>query len=343
MSLHKNLDSLSESNYNSFLNSLDYKPLILFLGAGVNGGYTNSFSWNSLLEKILKFAMNNYEIQTNISHELRKDIEDIIKDSQDINTYHKASIIKTLLGDQYQSVIQNALYDIYYRDLAKNKIHEYRNGNISYMSAIADLCCRYSKCIAAVTYNYDDFLRATIEAGKEYYKENNRSNELTLFGAFNAINAGVKKDNADFPIYHVHGYIPPPDEIVSSKKSNIVLSYDEYFQNMLRPGSWQTTTQIHFLSNYTCLFLGASLNDWNMLRLISTAQEYTNETDIYTLSMGSPKNEENKNRHIEYLKRTTLEGIGVKTIYYDADKKYDYKSLYDFFKKYITQKLVNQE
>ncbi len=52
---------------------------------------------------------------------------------------------------------------------------------------------------------------------------------------------------------------------------------------MLRPHSWQTTTQVHYLRSYNCLFIGASLSDINMTRLLSYSNDDGKRRGRWTL------------------------------------------------------------
>jgi hypothetical protein len=78
----------------------------------------------------------------------------------------------------------------------------------------------------------------------------------------------VSSPSITFTIYHVHGYLPDPRRISASSLSSIVFAYDEYVDAFANTFSWQTSTQLHLLHKHPCLFVGASLNDWNMLRLL---------------------------------------------------------------------------
>jgi hypothetical protein len=85
------------------------------------------------------------------------------------------------------------------------------------------------------------------------------------------------------PIFHVHGFLPQKTRPLDPKMALVVLSYEEYYQTMLEPFSWQTGVQLHFLRSFTCLFLGISLRDADMLRLLSHAQHYSQQKAQYIL------------------------------------------------------------
>jgi hypothetical protein len=124
------------------------------------------------------------------------------------------------------------------------------------------------------------------------------------------------QDEYTFPIFHVHGFIPPPDQLQVAPAENVVLAYDEYFNNIMEPFSWQTTTQLHFLNNYNIIFLGASLEDWNMLRALSASQKYSCAVKRYALFTNSYFNMGSRQSNfINRLKATVYNDVGIKPIY----------------------------
>ncbi len=89
-------------------------------------------------------------------------------------------------------------------------------------------------------------------------------------------------DSVRIPIHHVHGAVRNSFQ-ASTDGAGIVLSMDEYFHNMAMPLSWQTTVQLHALINDACLFVGASLTDINMLRLLTYARDQAVAGRVFAL------------------------------------------------------------
>lgn len=108
-------------------------------------------------------------------------------------------------------------------------------------------------------------------------------------------NNSQQADNI-LPIYHIHGYLPPFNEPFLSDGNEIVLSMEEYYDNVRNVYSWQTATQLHFLCHFTSLFVGNSLSDINPQRMVHYASSIGNEEKIYFLH-ASTKN---------YLKKSQL-------------------------------------
>jgi len=57
----------------------------------------------------------------------------------------------------------------------------------------------------------------------------------------------------------------------------------EYLENMAQPYSWQTTTQLHFLRSHACLFVGSSMTDVNMLRMLQYAGRPARLSSVYAI------------------------------------------------------------
>lgn len=79
----------------------------------------------------------------------------------------------------------------------------------------------------------------------------------------------VKFQPSEIPIYHVHGYLPRRGKI--SETSDIVFSEDAYHGQFLDPFSWSNLIQLAKFSQNTCLFVGVSLTDPNLRRLLDVA------------------------------------------------------------------------
>ena len=134
------------------------------------------------------------------------------------------------------------------------------------------------------------------------------------------------------PIYHVHGYIPSSREMQRIEDDSIVLSMDEYYNNLRNVYCWQTDTQMHFLSHYTCIFIGSSMSDMTIQRMLYNVQQHGNNDRIYCFQAYGPEpkeiNEiERKLRRILYnTKQNFFQSYGL-TMITEEDYPQMYKKI----------------
>jgi hypothetical protein len=126
-----------------------------------------------------------------------------------------------------------------------------KNKPAKLLESVAALC-RSGRVQSVVTFNYDELLEYRISKTK------------------------------NITVHHVHGVIPDV-KYKSHATEEIVLSMDEYFHNMAKPFSWQTAIQLNALTGSPCLFVGTSLTDINMLRLLTYARDEKRAGRIFAL------------------------------------------------------------
>lgn len=295
-------------NIKSLIDSVNMgKPLVLFVGAGINCPIIPV--WDKLLNEILTKITT---MKFSLDHSEKSQIEELIKwhTGSNLSLYEKASLIKIISGKQYHYFIKDILYKDPDRKLQDTLI-----------PSIVKLC-RCKKVHAVVSYNYDDLLLSAIntdQTRKAYnFTEITHSNHTPPTSATSEPSGYP----VDLPFYFVHGFIPRDAHLLNTN-ANIVLSYDEYFSNMLDPYSWQTITQSYFIRNYTCLFIGASLTDWNMLRLIQYAQSKCNSVYIMMAQQSFLDIDKNTSDYVSSnmikTKATIFDSFGVKLIISGTD------------------------
>ena len=268
-------------------------------------------------------------------------------------------IVKKHLGKRYIPIIQNFIYhniDGEYIKQQFNKNHKTGKGikspksDVQGLFEIARLILLCDNIKAIVTYNYDNLLTQAINIiqndptlyfnKKEldvYYSRlsrlrfNNKAIDKCSRKLAIDIDKLIVEDiygdnyskslNSDIiPIYHVHGYIPSPREIQRIEDDSIVLSMDEYYNNLRDVYCWQTDTQIHFLSHYTCIFMGSSMSDMTIQRMLYNVQQHGNNDRIYCFQAygtdSEYKNEtEKKLRRILYdTKQNFFQSYGLTMI-----------------------------
>lgn len=123
-----------------------------------------------------------------------------------------------------------------------------------------------------ITYNYDDLVETALETrgvpvARIYLKSRNHRNE--------------------FPVYHVHGLIPQENQGIVSTP---ILSEREYHEIYRESYNWSNVEQLHALDRNTCFFIGMSMRDPNLRRLLDISRA------------GSDRD----SRHFAFLKREPL-------------------------------------
>ncbi len=218
----------------------------------------------------------------------------------ELNSLIKASIVKSTLGKSYISFIQYFLYNQCNKIILKEAFErcytlenrtkcEKREFYTLYQIARIIILCPFIK--AVVSYNYDNFLKQAIDilwSKKEFYftaeelevLKHTRSKELRVTDISNSL-YDCSLSETDLFIYHVHGFIQSPGEADVVADSKIVLSLEEYYEDSRNIHVWQTATQIHFLSHFTCIFAGLSLSDITTQRMLYYARHSGNDEKIY--------------------------------------------------------------
>lgn len=125
----------------------------------------------------------------------------------------------------------------------------------SKLLAVIAQAIQSNKVIEAITYNYDELLERYLDDLKISYSSVDSQNRPSPIG---------------FPILHVHGFIPK----TSSDKlydKNVVLSEDDYHSLYRDAFHWANVEQMHALLQTTCFFIGLSLKDPSIRRLMDIA------------------------------------------------------------------------
>jgi hypothetical protein len=289
--------------------------------------------WNSLLGTLLGLAIKEAAFQDHSIRDRRDALVQWIQSHFDVCA--KASLIKQILGpERYRAEVRNELYkkcfDIRKRmeeDFARRDHNEKGEKCFEAIWHVASLCS--SPAVRAVaTFNFDTLLETAIEcfgarAPRPYC------------GEASPRSTGISGER-DLPIFHVHGRLLPPTSLMRDPRASVVFSYDEYFDKNADPLSWETTTPLHLLRNYCSLWLGASMTDWNMLRLLYGANGATDKPRVFCLQcLEEAKDAENHKPAAMRFQATLLKSVGVKLIVAGAD----YADVWQVLAEHVTNQL----
>lgn len=314
--MHKKL--FIKDNFDELKNLLDdKKPFALFLGAGINADFPK-MKWTDLLNGLMKSALSILTLEEGLSAEEKKVVIDLLSEKAGkYSLYQKATLIKKVLGDNYISYLQSHLYSNCNKEKIEQKIDEQ---NI-YLIEIAKFILKKKNIKAVITYNYDNYLTETIALLLK--KKDPQYRSIITIDIFQTIQHISHEENI-MPIYHVHGFIPPPDSLIIEEAENVVLSIDEYFKNMIEPFSWQTTTQLFYLNNYNCIFLGVSLDDWNMMRALSYSGHFSNACKHFALFRNDSYDKGKRvSTFMNRIKASVFEDLRMNPIFTETDNYHE--------------------
>jgi hypothetical protein len=166
---------------------------------------------------------------------------------------------------------------------------------------------------AIVNYNFDDLL-------DEKLREQHVRCRTILSGK-DVLPQGT------LPCYHVHGLIASREfarKWVARAHGNFVFSEDEYHAEYSDPYKWSNMTQMSLLGRYTGLFVGLSLEDPNIRRLIDVTHRQYPENLNYAIlprkrSLGQERDDSNSvmRNLFEEVETNSFEKIGVRVIWVD--------------------------
>jgi len=89
-------------------------------------------------------------------------------------------------------------------------------------------------------------------------------------------------DDDQILIFHPHGFLPRTKYSRDYRNDPIVLSEDDYHDLYATPYSWANTIQLNLLISFSVLFIGSSLKDPNLRRLLDLSRK-VRATDHFAL------------------------------------------------------------
>ena len=143
-----------------------------------------------------------------------------------------------------------------------------------------------------------------------------------------------KYTTGSLPIYYPHGYLP----LNGGSVSDIILAESDYQIEATEPYFWGNLIQTQAFGTSTCVFIGTSITDPNLRRLLHINAGMSHFSKYAFLPC------EHQNRPTEMMLETLfnrdLARLGVKTICYPIDKSKDephtrVSDLIDLFQQHI--------
>ncbi len=246
----------------------------LFLGAGVSQDAGLS-GWDTLLNDMVDQLHSLKEISHN-------EVTAIMHDTGN-SLLLKARYLKHLCNERDISLVdllRNALYrrEVKESQLVNALVKSIETGNVS----------------EVITYNYDDLLERALDKGDFSYS---------------TLDMQSRPNPGYMPIFHVHGFISREKD--NSFDKNVVLAEDEYHSLYNDVFHWANLEQLHALAQTTCFFIGLSMMDPNLRRLMDVANERGSKTPEHFAFL-------HRNEYHEPLKAEEIfYKMGVSVIWYE--------------------------
>ena len=172
---------------------------------------------------------------------------------------------------------------------------------------------------AIINYNYDDIVDETLRV--EHVQ-------------CTTVRSGKDKvETAMLPCYHVHGVLPvyktsrsPFSEASAHMNAgNFVFSEDEYHVEYMDPYRWSNMTQMSNLGRHSGLFIGLSMEDPNIRRLLDVTHRQYPDMQHYAVltrkvSLRDSTNSKNSvlRNLFEQVEANSFKKIGVNVIWVDS-------------------------
>ena len=235
------------------------EEVVLFLGAGVSMD-AGLPSWDTLVQRLLTKMISNKLESSKINPEHLDEIIKLAYDNQDGTSITQMRYIRSAFDTvEYNRLVHEALY--------LNNLET----KSELLDAISLICAPTRNHIGIqgiVTYNFDDLIERKLNA------DNILNNPI------------YNEQGCSMPdrlsIFHVHGFLPQVNE-TDENEHELIFSEEDYHKVYRDAYCWSNIVQLNFLRENTCLFLGCSLTDPNLRRLLDVASRANEKPRHYAV------------------------------------------------------------
>ena len=218
--------------------------LSLVCGAGLSAA-AGAPTWPVLLNELLSKLIRRQLLDGPSTAEDQRKLAELYQEYFSPSALVVAQYLKNGLGADFLESVRRTLYA------------ESPNSS-DLLKAVADLCRPQrsrNSLNSIITFNFDDLI--------EFNLERNHIKYCAIYAE------GQKANRSELPIYHVHGYLPRTGHI--DDENSIVFSEDAYHSQFIDPFSWSNMVQLNHFGQNVCLFVGLSMSDPNLRRLLDVA------------------------------------------------------------------------
>ena len=128
------------------------------------------------------------------------------------------------------------------------------------MRKVRRICC----------FNFDDILETAFEEEERNFQCVTEGDEIPFLSDTTLI-------------LHPHGYLPRRRRSKRRASANIVFSEDDYHKLYSSPSAWSNLVQLVLLLDYSAVFVGCSLKDPNLRRLLDIVAQMRPKQRHYAL------------------------------------------------------------
>lgn len=231
--------------------------IVLFLGAGASNE-AKIATWDTLISELF-VALIDKQLSANHIQIEKRDRKKIVKEV--ISQNEKSPLIQTrFLRNGFENEFEELVREILYKNAIESS---------DLLEEIGQLCIPNRGKLgvrAIINYNFDDLIEKNLKRLRVKYH--------SIYGE------GMTPASDELGIYHVHGFLPQEKENYENlTKSLLVFSEEGYHKLMIEPYNWANISQLNYMINNTCLFIGLSMTDPNMRRLLEITVQKRTEND----------------------------------------------------------------
>lgn len=266
--LVNNEDSDVDEKISILRSALIENQLTLVCGAGISRD-SSIPTWNELLINILNEIYSNEQSLNSDDNVTAEALLSLMPQSNLI----LGKYLKIILKDDFDKTVQKHLY------LNYNSFYEYEpvNPNLetNIMNAIVELSRpkrRGKQLESIITFNFDDLIEDALS--------NHSIEHVTIW------KEGQVYSMDALPIFHVHGFLPNKNNF---EEPNLVFSEESYHSQFIDPYSWSNLIQLNTFSTNVCLFIGLSLSDPNLRRLLDISWRRNQRCKHYIIVKKTPQ------------------------------------------------------
>lgn len=227
------------------------EKLVFVLGAGVSMGFGLP-NWDTLLQKLM---ITTIEKEQNVSTVLSKLFTSVFSPSPLI-----AGRYLQKFYEEKKLSFEDAVRKVLYENLEIERQSDLMDEIINYCVAPG----KSPNLDSIISYNFDDILEQRLS------KVGVQVPHKPIFGI------GMNPDG-QLPIYHVHGFLQQKGKL--TEQNQITFGESIYHKQYIDIYSWNNIVQINKFRDSNCVFIGSSLTDPNIRRLLDIAKKQKGEKE----------------------------------------------------------------